>query len=114
VALLQNYVSYRRFAGIERFDFSQERLFHCLESRYHLELDWGRRFFEAQAPGPQTAELLGLTPGGAVMYMEQLVYLSDGSPIELSDVWLRGDKFRLSAAVKRTAREANSGLLEMT
>ena len=31
----------------------------------------------------------------------RLVYLGSGVPIELSDVWLRGDRFRLSAMVKR-------------
>jgi hypothetical protein len=40
------------------------------------------------------------------MYLEQIVFLKNGTPIEMSDVWLRGDRYRLSAIVKRD--EANS------
>jgi DNA-binding GntR family transcriptional regulator len=106
LTLLHNYVNISRCAGIETLDFTHERLFQSLEERYGLRLDWGRRFFEAQNAGEETARLLDVPPGAAVMYLEQLVYLDDGSPIELSDVWLRGDRFRLSAAVKRKAAAA--------
>jgi DNA-binding GntR family transcriptional regulator len=41
-----------------------------------------------------------------VMYLEQIVFLKSGTPVEMSDVWLRGDRYRLSAIVKRD--KANS------
>jgi hypothetical protein len=35
------------------------------------------------------------------MYLEQVVYLRDRSPIELSNVWFHGQRFKLSATLKR-------------
>jgi len=47
-----------------------------------------------------------------VMYLEQLLYLKDGSPIEVSNDWLKGSSFRLSAMVKRgEKREVTQNIL---
>lgn len=99
--LLHNYVVYDRCPGIEAVDFGQERLFETLEKRYHLELDWGSRYFEAQVADEELAGLLHIQPCEPVMYMQQIAYLSDGSPIEMSDMWVGGSHFRLSVNVKR-------------
>ena len=101
IVVLDNYVSARRCPGIEQIDFRVERLFHVLEVRYGLQLGWGRRTFQAKAAPDHVAALLGDAAGAPVMYMEQLVYLASGEPIEYSGVWLRGESFRLSAVVRR-------------
>jgi len=44
---------------------------------------------------------LNISLNDPVMYMEQLLYLRDGQPIEFSMVWYRGVSFRLSSMVKR-------------
>lgn len=100
--LLDNYVVYDRCPGVERLDFTRLRLFEVLEERYGLRLENGRRNFQAQAADRETALRLNMKPGEPVMYIEQLAYLDDGTPIEFSDIWLSGDRFRLTAAVKRT------------
>lgn len=104
--LLENYVVADRCPGIQDIDFTRHRLFEALEDVYGLNLDWAQRTFEAQAADPATASVLDIAVGSPVMYMEQLLYLQSGTPIELSNLWLRGDRFRLSATVKRqgTAR----------
>ena len=99
--LLHNYVVYDLCPGIEQVDFSKYRLFETLEEKSGLVLDWGRRYFEAQAASPAVADLLGISVCDPIMSLEQVVYLNDGTPVELSDVWLRGDRFRLSATVRR-------------
>lgn len=101
IVVLDNYVSTRHCPGIEQTDFHTERLFQTLEERYGLELGWGWRTFQAKAAPASIASLLGDTQGDPVMYMEQLVYLRSGEPIEYSRIWLRGESFRLSAVVKR-------------
>jgi DNA-binding GntR family transcriptional regulator len=99
--LLHNFLPYHRCPGIEKYDFSKYRLFQVLEEEYHLELDWGRRTFQAQAANPVTAELLGINECAPVMNMKQIVYTTDNLPIELSDIWLIGEHYRLTATVKR-------------
>ena len=53
--------------------------------------------------------MLKIAPCDPVMYLEQVMYLQGGSPIELSDLWLPGNHFNLSAIVKRGARDAADG-----
>ncbi len=98
---LHNYVNYQFCVGIEKIDFSKMRLFEALENEFHLSLKWGRRTFEARLCPKIIAERLGVETGSAVMYLEQIVYLADGKPIEISDVWFRGDRFKLSIDLKR-------------
>jgi DNA-binding GntR family transcriptional regulator len=106
--LLHNYVVHTHCPGIEAADFTKYRLFEVLEGQYGLKLDWGRRTFEAQAATQEIAEHLGISECDPVMKLEQVVFLDDGSPIERSDVWLRGDRYRLMATVKRDGALENS------
>lgn len=104
IILTDNYVVRTLAPGIEREDFTEQRLFHCLERRYGLRLSWARRTFEARAATVDQAELLGVLPGSPLMYIEQIVYLEDGRSVECSDIWLRSDHFKLSSLISREGR----------
>lgn len=106
--VLKNHVKIDRCRGIEKVDFTCYRLFEAFEDLFSLELDWAQRTFEAQVADEEVADLLEMSPGDSVMYMEQVLYLQDGSPIELSDLWLRGDHLRLSARVSRRGETRQS------
>jgi DNA-binding GntR family transcriptional regulator len=117
IILLHNTVVHSFCRGIEELDFSQERLFDVLENRYSLSIDWGQRNFEARAADRDVSARISLQVGDPVMYLQQVSYLENGTPIELSDIWIRGDAFRLSAQVKRNRvagdlREVLVGLME--
>lgn len=99
--LLENYVRIDRCPGIETVDFTRYRLVEAFEELFGLQLDWAQRTFEAQVANTQVADLLAVSQCDPVMYIEQVLYLADGSPLELSDLWLRGDHLRISARVKR-------------
>ncbi|MCB0195577.1 MAG: GntR family transcriptional regulator [Anaerolineae bacterium] len=101
--MLHNYVLYAACPGIEQLDFTHVRLFEALESHYGLQIEHGRRTFQAQSADAETAAALSLAEGDPVMHLEQQTYLSDNQPIEFSDLWLRGDQFKLSATVQRTS-----------
>ena len=103
VILLHNYVVYNRCPQIEQFDFSKHRLFEVLEHQYGLHLAWGSRTFEARAGSANIRAYLELEKSDPLMYIQQLVYLADGSPIELSNLWIRGDRFKLTTRLKREA-----------
>ncbi|MBZ0304334.1 MAG: GntR family transcriptional regulator [Anaerolineae bacterium] len=108
LVILENYLAYPRCRGIEQFDFTQYRLFEVLEEHLGLDLDWGRRSFEARAADAKVADLLRTTASSPVMFAEQIVYLADGSPIELSNLWFKGEKFKLSATLKRDRKALSS------
>jgi len=104
VAYMENHVPLHLTPGIDQVSFDRHGLFETLEQKYKLHLAWGQRVFEAVAASAQMAGHLAMAPGAPVFYIKQTVYLSDGTPVEYSDVWLRGDKFSLSAVVHRTAQ----------
>jgi DNA-binding GntR family transcriptional regulator len=104
VVFLNNYVVYAQCKGIERTDFRTERLFQVLEDGYQCKLLRGQRTFQALAASAEVAALLNMSEGDPVMHVEQLTFLEDSSVIECSDLWLRGDCFRLVAAVSRTGK----------
>ena len=45
--------------------------------------------------------MLAIQVGDPVMYTQQIVSLQDGSPLEMSDIWINARNFRVSAIVKR-------------
>jgi DNA-binding GntR family transcriptional regulator len=110
LVILNNYVVYEKCEGIEKIDFTKFRLFDVLENHYHLVLEWGKRTFEAQVSDEDVARLLEISPCDPVMNMEQIVYLDDGHPIEFSNLYLRGNRFRLSATLKRTKFQTKSSV----
>jgi DNA-binding GntR family transcriptional regulator len=101
VAYIVNYVRTERCPGIEQWDFAVHTLFGTLEREFGLQIAVGRRTFEAQAALGDAAELLQIPVGAPVLYLEQVVYLADGTPIEYSDVWIRGDRLRLTSLLSR-------------
>ena len=104
VVVLHNYVVYAMCPAIEKSNFTAERLFQVLEETYQLKLLRGERTFQAQAASAEVAGLLKMAEGEPVMHVEQLTYLENGAVIECSDLWLRGDCFRLVASVSRTGK----------
>ncbi len=105
IILARNFVPSDLCPGILEQDFTQQRLFACLETRYALTLSWARRTFEVRAADPKLAELLALPVGAPLMYIEQIVYSEDGTPAECSDIWLRGDRFKLSSLITRDGKQ---------
>jgi DNA-binding GntR family transcriptional regulator len=109
--LLENYVVHGCCQGIERTDFTRNSLFDTLENHFQLKIDWGRRFFQARAADKVVARFLNVPVGSPIMYVQQIVYLADGSPIEMSNLWIKGDHFQVSATVKRGSKRSQIDVL---
>lgn len=101
VALLHNFVRRTLCPGIEANDFRTATMFGLLERVYGLHIESGRRTFEAQAASDEVAARLDVAPGTPVLYLEQLTYLDDERAVEYSDVWIRGDRLKLSSVMSR-------------
>lgn len=101
IAILFNYIRTDLAPGIETVDFGENSLFGTLEGRYNLKIGTGRRTFSAVAASPEVAEALGIDVGAPVQYMEQVTYLTDGRPIEYSDVWINSQRLRVTSMLSR-------------
>jgi DNA-binding GntR family transcriptional regulator len=104
VAYLSNWVRLDACPGIELRDFTNASLFGTLEGEYGLHIAVGRRTFEAQAADGEPATRLQVPDGAPILYLEQVTYLDDGRQIEYSDVWIRGDRLKLTSLLTRPPR----------
>jgi DNA-binding GntR family transcriptional regulator len=100
--LLDNYVRHTLCPGLDTVDFSAVPLFAAIEQA-GLEIGWGRRTFAARTAHSMEASssLLTADPDEPVLYLEQVTFLADDRPIEYSDVWIRGDKLRVTTVLHR-------------
>ena len=101
IIFFTNYVPVKPFPDIEHKDFASRRLFDVMEHDYGLQISWAQRYFEARTADVQVASALEISEGSPVMFAKQFTYSDRNIPIEVSDMWLRGDSFRLSATVVR-------------
>ncbi len=97
--IVENRVAVSACPGLQEVDFRVKSLFGSLDER-GVTISWGRRTFAAIAD-PVIAGELGAPPTQPLLHIEQLSYTSDSRPIEHSDTWARGDRLRLSTALRR-------------
>lgn len=101
IALLHNYVRRDLAPGIENINFSELTLFAALEGQFGLSIGNARRTFSAIAATPQIATALAVDEGAPVLYLEQLTFLADGTPLEYSDVWINSNQLRVVTLLAR-------------
>ena len=96
---LDNWVRLALAPGLKDRDFSATPLFAAIESA-GLTIGSGQRHFSAVRAG-EMADLLGTVADEPVLYLEQVTYLADERPLEYSDVWVRGDRLRVTTVLRR-------------
>ncbi|XBH20393.1 GntR family transcriptional regulator [Jonesiaceae bacterium BS-20] len=101
VALLHNYVRTDVAPGIEKTDFVNMSLFGTLEGIYDLEISSARRTFSAEGASKVVGEALELPVGSPVQYLQQVTYLTNGSPVEYSDVWIHSGRLQMTSLLSR-------------
>jgi DNA-binding GntR family transcriptional regulator len=101
IALVHNYVRLDMAPGLEEVDFTATTLFGALEGPYQLKLGTAQRTFSAVAAAGEVAEALALPEGAPVQYLEQVTFLTDGRPVECSDVWINSSELRVVTHLSR-------------
>lgn len=101
LAYLVNYVRADRCPGIEKLDFERVSLFDALASAYAITIAQGRRSISARPATGEVAAHLGVEPGAAVLYIEQVSFTDSGEAIEYSDVWINSNKVTITAVLQR-------------
>ncbi|WP_439565008.1 GntR family transcriptional regulator [Microcella sp.] len=104
IALLDNYVRADFAPGLEAVDLENETLFDALENRYGLRIGHARRRFAARAASTEVATHLSIAPGTPVLHLQQTTVLTDGRPVEYSDVWINSDEISVSTLLERAPR----------
>ena len=81
---------------------AKHSLYELIEQVVGHRIETGRRSYAARAADPDMAERLEVPLGWPLQYFEQVTLLDDGRGVELSEVWLRSDRVRLTSTVHRS------------
>lgn len=101
LAYLVNYVRADDCPSIGEIDFARVSLFDALTTTCGITIDHGRRTISAQVASVEVAAALNITPGAAVLYLEQVSFTDRGSAVEYSDVWLNSRRVTITAYLER-------------
>lgn len=101
VAYFVNYVRQDLCPHLDDSELTGHSLYELIEKAVGRRIAAGRRSFEARAADQDMAERLEVAVGTPLQYFEQITYLDDGDTVELSEVWVRSDRVRLTSLVTR-------------
>ncbi|MGE6257158.1 GntR family transcriptional regulator [Heyndrickxia sporothermodurans] len=101
VILLENYIQVNLCPGIELVEFERIPLFTAIENYSKRKIKSGIRQFEARGLEEEQSALLSLPIGAPVLYIDQITYLDESIPVEVSQVWLRSDKYSMASYLHR-------------
>ncbi|MBN1265215.1 MAG: GntR family transcriptional regulator [Anaerolineales bacterium] len=83
ILIVESYLPYDLFPGIEKEDFNQNSLYDTMESRYKILLCRGHRVIEPKiVRSGETMELLEIEPGTCISAIESTIYNTDNRPVE--------------------------------
>lgn len=100
LVVVETWLPYARFRGIEVEDFDEKSLYALMEQRYGVCVERCTRQFEATNVSPEDAKLLGMEAGGAVCRVYTLAFYQD-EPVEYSVARYRGDRNIFSVELYR-------------
>ncbi|MDF2614408.1 MAG: GntR family transcriptional regulator [Clostridia bacterium] len=101
IVLVTTYLPQNKCPDIETKDLMNRSLYDILETDYTYRIASAKRSIESILATEIEAEALNIKKGSAIQYIESKVYLLDGTAIEYSQAFYRGDRNKFSFEVKR-------------
>ena len=93
---VNNYVSAEIGNKIPRPDYAKRSLLKIFERRLRIKIGEINQTIEARTADKEIASLLSIGLMAPVMYVETFVHSGDGTPLEFSQIFYRGDRFKYS------------------
>ena len=95
-----SFLPYHLCQGMIQEDFTKASMYHVLEEKLGLHIDYATRRLEAVLADKHTAKALDIPEGSAIQYIQTVAYLTDGTPIEYSKASYRGDRSHFTFKLK--------------
>jgi GntR family transcriptional regulator len=83
----------------------EESLYQRLAVKGGVKVAGGRRAIEAVTAGERLADLLEVSTGDALAYIESVSWAEGGRPVDCYRAWLRTDRMRIDLSVSGQQRE---------
>ncbi|MCC6957211.1 MAG: GntR family transcriptional regulator [Anaerolineales bacterium] len=94
------YIPYRQFPQLLQDDLQNRHLWDIYES-YGFRVKRAVQRLEAREADEECAALLEVEEGFPILYKERTVYLDNGTPVEFTYCYNRGDRYRLTVVLNR-------------
>ena len=94
------YVSYKLFPQLLNEDLEAHHLWYIFET-YGVRVKRAIQRVEAREADEEIAGLLQIDEGAPILYKERTVYLDDGTPVEFTYCYNRGDRYTLTVVLDR-------------
>lgn len=101
VARMKNWIRLDLAPGIEGTDFTSTALFSALDRLAVGKVSAGQRTFEAVLGDEDVSQSLSISRTVPLLFLRQVTYLADGTPVECSDVWMDSKQVAVSMMLKR-------------
>jgi GntR family transcriptional regulator len=86
------------------------RLYRTFETEFGLQLDKACQTIGATTASRREAELLNVSVGSPLVYLDRIVYLTDGRPVQHVRCYLPSSRYTLKVWLKRRSGGLSSGL----
>jgi len=100
ITLHDSYVPYKLFPQLLQEDLEANHLWEIFEG-YGFRVKRAMEVLEAREAGDEIAGLLEMEPGAPILYKERTVFLDDGTPVDFTYCYNRGDRYRLTVVLDR-------------
>ena len=94
------HVPYKLFPQLRQEDLGVNHLWDIFKS-YGSQVRRAVQSLEAREADGEIADLLDMEVGAPILYKERTVYLDDGTPVEFTYCFNRGDRYRLTVVLDR-------------
>lgn len=101
LVLVNTWLPADQFAKILESDLEKNSLYGVMEKEFGCVIAGTRRMLEARIAGDFEAKSLNISPGDPIQFIETVGRIADGTPVEFSLAYYRGDRNRFSLEVSR-------------
>ncbi len=108
IVLVTTYLPYALCPKVVGADLSGQSLYAFLERECGLEIARGHRTLEAVPANEYEARLLQVEKGAALVMLDSVGYLKDGTPIEYYHALHRGDRSRFEVELVRIREQGRA------
>lgn len=99
--LSNNWVSLERCPNLEKVDYSSVTLFDAIEESMGEKISYGIRDFLANKITQEQSKIMRLRVDDPILQIKQKTFNSNDQPLEVSDIYMRTDQYRVTSVLYR-------------
>jgi GntR family transcriptional regulator len=108
IVLVTTYLPHKLCPTLVETDLTHRSLYAYLQETYGLIIASGRRILEAVLAGEYEAKMLEVNEGAALISLESVSYLEDGTPLEYYNALHRGDRSMFEVELIRSSPQLST------